>query len=681
MSVLDDLTDILHIQSPLLYLFEGELIRISRTIAEVRYVRFLTGFGELYGLYSHSRGPVVHLASLKKLDQAQLKVALSRRCVETENEYSLSVLGAWFAVQNLDISPRHLIQSMADTLSENESTVCVVVKGAQVTYDFEDMSKNTHAFFLMEGKIFKMDIKIIRRESPFQLDCDFTKSFSSGGYVASELDEIRSNKRGYHEYGTEMVDMSGKSKAETITSNSEHSFDPSVDGLPESKIESENLHCNDMLGETKEDSDAEESAPDSLSKKHDLIPEESNIAETLKRGENEEVSLSQNGPNEKDVKTVFLPNLVKMSVLDDLTDILHIQSPLLYLFEGELIRISRTIAEVRYERFLTVFGELYGLYSHSRGPVVHLASLKKLDQAQLKVALASRRVETENEYSLSVLGAWFAVQNLDISPRHLIQSMADTLSENESTVCVVVKGAQVIYDFEDMSKNTHAFFLMDGKIFKMDIKIIRRESPFQLDCDFTKSFSSGGYVESKNESENLHCNDMLGETKEDIDAEESAPDSLSTKDDLIPEKSKVSSAQSGPNDEVWVNIVCEKSFDSWAVVETDSTTKRNARAETFQQPNENASLENGEINSTDAKVGSAIGLKNEAGLVSDVLPGNNERTDMESQDMNHLPVAVGNSIKDDKIENATKCHYERESAHANDDNGGNENESSYNTHL
>lgn len=299
MSVLNDLTDLPQIQSPLLYIFEGELVRISRTITEVRCEPVLSGYGELYGLYSHSRGPVVHLATLKKPGSGQLKQALSSRRVDTENEYCLSLLGGWFAVPNFEISSRHLIQTMADTLSENETTACIVANTVNDTYDFEDMGKSTHAFFLTKDKIFRMGIEIIRRESPFQFDRDFCESLSSHGYVVSlncnETDYDKARSKGLL-YGTEVTDMSTNSKPDAVTSNS----DRSVNDVPKLKVpEFKHLHSNDMSDETKEDSAAEKSTPDSSSPKHDLIPEEYNNAESQKREKNEKVSSAPNGPNDE----------------------------------------------------------------------------------------------------------------------------------------------------------------------------------------------------------------------------------------------------------------------------------------------------------------------------------------------------------------------------------------------
>ncbi len=98
------------LSSPLLYVFEGELIRIRRFIEEhLKYVQVFAGCGHLYGLYTHSRGAVVHLTTLTKLNERELRDAMSSRVEVADNEYRLSLIGEWLTVQSISrelISPR-----------------------------------------------------------------------------------------------------------------------------------------------------------------------------------------------------------------------------------------------------------------------------------------------------------------------------------------------------------------------------------------------------------------------------------------------------------------------------------------------------------------------------------------------------------------------------------------------
>ena len=183
---MDNFSDIPHIYSPLLYIFEGELIRIGRFIKEVlQKVNVFTGYGKLYGLHSHSHDAVVHVTTLENLNQRQLQDAMSGKIRATENEYSLSLVGEWLTVQNLNISIRELLQKKANTLNGCETYFCFVVEKVQIKFNFENISKFTQVFYLTKGKIYKMDMKILQRESPFRLDVDFTDKISLAGYIGN----------------------------------------------------------------------------------------------------------------------------------------------------------------------------------------------------------------------------------------------------------------------------------------------------------------------------------------------------------------------------------------------------------------------------------------------------------------------------------------------------------------
>ena len=237
-SSMDNFTDIPHIYSPLLYVFEGDLIRIGRFIKEVlQKVNVFTGYGKLYGLYTHSYGAVVHVTTLKNLNQRQLQDAMSSQIKATENEYSLSLVGEWLTVHNLNISIRELLQKKANTLNGSETHFCLVVEKVQIKFNFENISKFTQVFYLTKGKIYKMDMKILQRESPFRLDVDFTEKISLAGYIGSlgeknngvENEEFVLNEN----IGTELKEMSSaKSKVGTAPLNSENSLDRNENGLP-----------------------------------------------------------------------------------------------------------------------------------------------------------------------------------------------------------------------------------------------------------------------------------------------------------------------------------------------------------------------------------------------------------------------------------------------------------------
>ncbi|CAB4028827.1 Hypothetical predicted protein [Paramuricea clavata] len=251
---MDNFTGIPHIYSPLLYVFEGELIRIGRFIKEVlQKVNVFTGYGELYGLYTHSHGAVVHVTTLKNLNQRQLQDAMCSSIKATENEYSLSLIGEWLTVQNLNISVRELLRKKANTLNGSETYFCLVVEKVQIKFNSEDISKFTQVFYLTKGKIYKMDMKILRqRESPFRLDVDFTDKISLAGYIGN-LGEINNGVEneefflnGLENIGTELKEMSSaKSKVDTAPLNSENPLNRNENGLPVLENESGNEDSED----------------------------------------------------------------------------------------------------------------------------------------------------------------------------------------------------------------------------------------------------------------------------------------------------------------------------------------------------------------------------------------------------------------------------------------------------
>ena len=552
------------LSSPLLYVFEGELIRIRRFIKEhLQYVQVFAGCGHLYGLYTHSRGAVVHLTTLTKLNERELRDAMSSRVEVADNEYRLSLIGEWLTVQNIksvSLSVRELLQKKASTLlNESETYFCIVVdKLRSIEFNSNDISDLTiNVYFLLKGKVYKLDMKILRRESPFRFDPDLTEKISRAEHIGdSANDDEEFCSKGFENFGTEMKDLSPrKSKTDTALSNSENPLEHNENGqevdhkeADSSPEEIENGHdigpaaekCQEIengydIGtdeatvidaeKNTKKKDDELEIRDRRQKETGLVPAENGTGDIDTLAENNSNDVDIPNPSlteETPIQTIFsgdektdnvdrkeaesLPKEIGDDIgstaensRDIVTDefIPQLSSPLLYVFEGELIRIRRFIEEHSQSvQVLTDCGHLYGLYTHSRGAVVHLTTLTKLNERQLRDAMSSRVEVADNEYRLSLIGEWLTVQNMNISVRELLPKKASTLlDESETYFYIVVDKQRSKFNPNHTSDlTTNVYFLLKGKIYKLDMKILGRESPFRLDTDFTDKISSAEHI-------------------------------------------------------------------------------------------------------------------------------------------------------------------------------------------
>ena len=238
--IMDDLDDIPRLTTFFLYVFNGELFRIGAFINEnLKHVKQFTGYGEMYGLYTHSHGGVVHVTTLHKFNQRQLLDAMSHRAQAIPHDYRLNLIGGWFTVQDTNLSVCELLRNKVYTLKESETYFCIVVDKPRSKFNFQDISGLTKAFVLAKGEVYRVDMKILNRESPFRLDTEFTDMINSSfGYTAGDSveNEDLSNKLEY--VGTEMEDFSSK-KLETNIAlvNSENPLDHNGSELSESPSE------------------------------------------------------------------------------------------------------------------------------------------------------------------------------------------------------------------------------------------------------------------------------------------------------------------------------------------------------------------------------------------------------------------------------------------------------------
>ena len=131
-------------------------------------------YGQIYGLYTHSHCAVVHVTTLEMCTKRELEDQFSCRLEATQNEYSLSLMGEWFTAQNADIPVLEILQKKAQILSESEMYFCIVVKKLQPKFDFKRVHDHVVPFFLARGNVYRLNMRIIERESPFRLDPDFT---------------------------------------------------------------------------------------------------------------------------------------------------------------------------------------------------------------------------------------------------------------------------------------------------------------------------------------------------------------------------------------------------------------------------------------------------------------------------------------------------------------------------
>ena len=116
------LTGIQHISHPVLYVFQGELMRMKQSVRELRNVRnYMTNYGKLYGLYTHSKSAVVHVATLNCPTLRQLEMSVYRRLEHAPNEYDLNCVGEWLTSQNVDIPVLEILRKKAAGLSEGET--------------------------------------------------------------------------------------------------------------------------------------------------------------------------------------------------------------------------------------------------------------------------------------------------------------------------------------------------------------------------------------------------------------------------------------------------------------------------------------------------------------------------------------------------------------------------------
>ena len=231
---MNDLDSIPHITTTLLYIFNGELFRIGAFIKEdLKYVKQFTGYGEMYGLYTHSHGGVVHVATFQKVSERKLSHAMSHRAKAMSHDYTLSLIGGWFTVQDTNLSVCELLRNKANTLKESETYFCIVVDKPRSKVNFQDISGLTKAFFLVKGNVYTIDMKILNRESPFRFDTEFTDMISSAGSTAGESVENEDLPE-LEYFGTEMKHFSSQKLERNIAPvNSENLFDHNGSELPE----------------------------------------------------------------------------------------------------------------------------------------------------------------------------------------------------------------------------------------------------------------------------------------------------------------------------------------------------------------------------------------------------------------------------------------------------------------
>ena len=611
---MDNLSHVPHVHSPLMYVFEGELIRIGKYMKEhIRYVKYFECYGEIYGLYTHSHGAVVHVTTLKMLTTRQLEDALSCMLEATRNEYSLSLIGGWFTAQNSSISVLELLQKKAKTLNENESYFCLVVKELPTRFDYERIHEHIVTFLLVKENVYKMDMRIMQRESPFRLDTDFPANLPSVEHVeqnnvaneevwSQELNDFPPHKS----LKSDSRDPSEGNKRESLneihdkvcqytragnntrensderlsTGNSTPEAEEPSSGKPSDHTENEftalpheskSNECESTRAENRRgaNDDVLKSELVSEAKNADHLQANFAVAEknsggSVENGEQEEedggvcnggyvccgdgevwvdikeidfhnakqreaalehsapdkIFALQNEQNKENTSRgregtnmaegVQLENEessscekseTQSSGVEDLSRVPHVHSPLMYVFEGELIRIGKYMKEqIRHVKHFECYGEIYGLYTHSHGAVVHITTLKWLHPRQLENALSCRLEATRNEYSLSLIGGWFTAQNSSISVLELLRKKAKTLNENESYFCLVVKELPSELDYERIHEHIVAFLLLKENVYKMDMRIMQRESPVRLDTDFPASLPPVKYVQQINDA-------------------------------------------------------------------------------------------------------------------------------------------------------------------------------------
>ncbi len=288
-------------------------------------------------------------------------------------------------------------------------------------------------------------MKILRRESPFRFDPDLTEKISRAEHIGdSANDDEEFCSKGFENFGTEMKDLSPrKSKTDTALSNSENPLEHNENGqevdhkeADSSPEEIENGHdigpaaekCQEIengydIGtdeatvidaeKNTKKKDDELEIRDRRQKETGLVPAENGTGDIDTLAENNSNDVDIPNPSlteETPIQTIFSGDektdnvdrkeaeSLPKEIGDDIgstaensrdigTDefIPQLSSPLLYVFEGELIRIRRFIEEHSQSvHVLTDCGHLYGLYTHSRGAVVHLTTLNKTQRKTIK---------------------------------------------------------------------------------------------------------------------------------------------------------------------------------------------------------------------------------------------------------------------------------------------------------
>ena len=217
--------------------------------------------------------------------------------------------------------------------------------------------------------------------------------------------------------------------------------------------------------------------------------------------------------------------------MDNISNVPHIDSPLLYVFEGELIRIGKYMKEnIEYAKYIEAYGEIYGLYTHSHCAVVHVSTLETRTKGTLEDQFSYRLEAPQNDYSLSLMGEWFTTQNTDIPVLEILREKANTLRETGWYFCFVVKTLQTRFDFERIHDHIVPFFLARGNVYRLNMRIIKRESPFRLDPDFTDNIPK--CIVQSNGSNNINETEMDG-FKNSSEDEDNALQILSSKNRTV----------------------------------------------------------------------------------------------------------------------------------------------------
>ena len=232
---MEALTGTQHIAHPVLHVFQGELMRIKQYVIEQRNVRKdVSNYGKLYGLYTHSKSAVVHVATLNSPTLTQLELTVYRRLEHAPNKYNLSCVGEWLTIQNVDIPVLKILRKKAAGLSEGETCFCIVVDDeSRLRYDFKNVENNVQALFLLKDTICRIDMKILQWESPFHLDVEFIEQiYENDRVVIMANGPTSKNHKGFP--GTDMKAMPKNPKPKVAQTGADVNKSSAVE------IESEN---------------------------------------------------------------------------------------------------------------------------------------------------------------------------------------------------------------------------------------------------------------------------------------------------------------------------------------------------------------------------------------------------------------------------------------------------------